>query len=165
MSNLHRAFRKLITTLDALAIPYMIGGSLASSVHGILRSTNDNDIVAAIREEHVAPLVANLTKEFHADSEAMLEALRLDRPFNLIHFASGCKFDIFPAAGNPTSKNSWNALRRKKCPSVKAKACAVRLRPRRTWYWLSLFRTVPAANNPSGNGMMFAGYAQRKGLG
>jgi hypothetical protein len=101
MSDLHRAFRKLVTTLDALAIPYMIGGSLASSVHGILRSTNDIDIVAAIREEHVAPLVANLTKEFYADSEAMLEALRLERPFNLIHFASGCKFDIFPAAGNP----------------------------------------------------------------
>ena len=31
----------------------------------------------------------------------MHEALRLGRPFNVIHFATGSKFDIFPAAGNP----------------------------------------------------------------
>jgi hypothetical protein len=90
-----------VATLDSLAIPYMIGGSLASSVHGIYRSTNDIDIVAAVREEHVAPLVADLAKEFYADAETIREALRLARPFNLIHFASGYKFDIFPAAGNP----------------------------------------------------------------
>lgn len=101
MSDLHRAFRELVATLDSLAIPYMVGGSLASSVHGIFRSTNDIDIVAAVREDHVVPLVAKLAKEFYADQETVREALRLQRPFNLIHFASGYKFDIFPAAGNP----------------------------------------------------------------
>ncbi len=100
ISDLHEAFRQLVATLDSLAIPYMIGGSLASSVHGIYRSTNDIDIVAAVREEHVAPLIANLAKEFYADAGTIREALRLGRPFNLIHFASGYKFDIFPAAGN-----------------------------------------------------------------
>lgn len=100
-SDLQGALRKLVTTLDALAVPYMIGGSLASSVHGIFRSTNDIDVIAAVREEHVAPLVANLAQEFYADSDAIREALRLQRPFNLIHFVSGYKFDIFPATGNP----------------------------------------------------------------
>jgi hypothetical protein len=100
ISDLHRAFRQLVATLDSLAIPYMIGGSLASSVHGIYRSTNDIDIVAAIREEHVVPLFTNLANEFYADANTIREALRLARPFNLIHFASGYKFDIFPAAGN-----------------------------------------------------------------
>jgi hypothetical protein len=100
ISDLHRAFRQLAATLDSLAIPYLIGGSLASSVHGIYRSTNDIDIVAAVGEEHVEPLVANLAKDFYADAETIQEALRLGRPFNLIHFAGGYKFDIFPAAGN-----------------------------------------------------------------
>jgi hypothetical protein len=101
ISDLHRAFRQLTATLDSLAIPYMIGGSLASSVHGIYRSTNDIDIVAAVREKHVVPLVTDLAKEFYADLETVQQALRLGRPFNLIHYASGYKFDIFPAAGNP----------------------------------------------------------------
>ena len=84
-----------------LAIPYMVGGSLASSIHGIFRSTNDIDIVADVREEHIIPLVAELAGDFHADPDAMRDALRHGRPFNVIHFASGYKFDIFPAAGNP----------------------------------------------------------------
>lgn len=33
-------------TLERLGIPYAVGGSLASSLHGIMRSTLDVDIVA-----------------------------------------------------------------------------------------------------------------------
>src|SRR5579863_494669 len=35
------------SVLEELAIPYLIAGSLASSYHGILRSTADADLVAA----------------------------------------------------------------------------------------------------------------------
>ncbi len=89
------AFQELVDTLNHLAIPYMVGGSLASSVHGIFRSTNDVDIVAAVR------LASELAGNFYADSETMRQALSQGRPFNVIHFASGYKFDIFPALGNP----------------------------------------------------------------
>ena len=99
--SVQRAFQELVDTLNRLAIPYMVGGSLASSVHGIFRSTNDIDIVAVVRDEHVAPLASELAGNFYADPEMMREALRQGRPFNLIHFASGYKFDIFPAEGNP----------------------------------------------------------------
>ncbi|MGB6946405.1 MAG: hypothetical protein WBE37_28675 [Bryobacteraceae bacterium] len=95
------ALQELVDTLNRLAIPYMVGGSLASSLHGIFRSTNDVDIVAAVREEHIAPLVSGLAGTFYADAETMREALQQGRPFNLIHFLSGYKFDIFPAAGDP----------------------------------------------------------------
>jgi hypothetical protein len=33
-------------------VAYVVGGSVASSVHGLPRSTADSDIVAALREEH-----------------------------------------------------------------------------------------------------------------
>jgi len=79
----------------------MVGGSLPSSVHGIFRSTNDIDLVAAMRDEHVVPLASKLAGNFYADPETMREALHCQRPFNLIHLASGAKFDIFPAEGNP----------------------------------------------------------------
>jgi hypothetical protein len=45
----------VIDELEALGIPYALGGSLASSVHGVPRSTMDADIVADVREEHVEP--------------------------------------------------------------------------------------------------------------
>jgi hypothetical protein len=54
-------------TLETLGIPYAVGGSLASSVHGVMRSTLDVDIVADMLLEHIQPLVAALSKEFYAD--------------------------------------------------------------------------------------------------
>jgi len=39
------AVSRLVRRLEALGIPYMIAGSLASSHHGLPRATNDADIV------------------------------------------------------------------------------------------------------------------------
>ena len=55
-------FQRLLDALQKSGIPYMVGGSLASSLHGIPRSTNDVDIVAGIREEQVSRLVSDLAK-------------------------------------------------------------------------------------------------------
>ena len=99
--SVQRAFQQVVDTLDRLAVPYMVGGSIASSVHGIYRSTNDIDIVAAVGEEHILPFAAALEGAFYTDAATMREALRQGRSFNVIHFATGYKFDIFPAAGNP----------------------------------------------------------------
>jgi hypothetical protein len=41
-------------TLERLGILYAVGGSLASSVHGVMRSTLDVDIVADMRLEHIS---------------------------------------------------------------------------------------------------------------
>ena len=49
-------------TLERLGIPYAVGGSLASSLHGVMRSTLDVDIVADRRLEHIQPLVAAPSK-------------------------------------------------------------------------------------------------------
>ena len=46
----------VIDALDALGVPYLIGGSLASAVHGVLRATMDTDLVADLRLEHAEPL-------------------------------------------------------------------------------------------------------------
>ena len=38
---------------DRLQIPYFVGGSLASSLHGIPRATQDVDMVAGLKPQHV----------------------------------------------------------------------------------------------------------------
>lgn len=40
-------------TLDALGIDWLVGGSVASSIHGIPRATQDIDIVADLSPGHV----------------------------------------------------------------------------------------------------------------
>ncbi|WP_448595295.1 hypothetical protein [Thermoflexus hugenholtzii] len=47
--------------LERLGIPYAIGGALASSLHGVMRSTLDVDIVADIRLEHIPALIDALS--------------------------------------------------------------------------------------------------------
>jgi hypothetical protein len=95
-------FQRLIVVLDRLGIPYMVGGSLASSIHSIPRSTNDIDIVADLRPALVGQFVAELRDDFYVDPpQAVEQALRAGRMFNLIHFASGYKYDIYPLLPDP----------------------------------------------------------------
>ena len=87
--------------LERLGIPYLVGGSLASSIHGELRSTNDVDFVADVRPSHLAPLREALLKEFYVSEEAMREALQLGTSFNAIHLPTAVKVDVFIAGADP----------------------------------------------------------------
>jgi len=81
--------------LDRLEVAYCIGGSLASSLHGIPRSTQDADLAAALRPEHVEPLVAALAESFYVSPERILDAIRRQASFNVIHLETLFKVDIF----------------------------------------------------------------------
>ncbi|HET6594043.1 MAG TPA: DUF6036 family nucleotidyltransferase [Anaerolineales bacterium] len=82
-------------TLERLGIPYAVGGSLASSLHGVMRSTLDVDIVADMQSEHIQSLVEALSNEFYADDEMMRDAIERQSSFNLIHYETAFKVDIF----------------------------------------------------------------------
>lgn len=43
----------VINVLEQLNVPYLIGGSLASTLHGFSRTMLDSGLVADIRPEHV----------------------------------------------------------------------------------------------------------------
>jgi len=81
--------------LDGLEIPYLVGGSLASSLYGIPRSTHDADVVADLAEEDVPRLIVSLRELFYLDEERITEAIRARTSFNLLHLATVVKVDIF----------------------------------------------------------------------
>ncbi len=87
--------------LDALGVPYAIGGSLASAIHGVMRATMDADLVADIHIEHAEPLVQELGDTFYADIKMIRDAIRRHGSFNLIHFETTFKVDIFVAKPRP----------------------------------------------------------------
>ena len=84
-----------IDALDALNIPYALGGSLASSAHGVSRSTLDADIVADVHVEHVDALVRALGMAFYIDDYAVRDAILHHSSFNAIHLQTMMKVDIF----------------------------------------------------------------------
>lgn len=92
-------------TLDQLGVPWLVGGSVASSLHGIPRSTQDVDIVADLQGSHVAPLVASLEDRFYVDSEAVMGAVRARSSCNLIHLDSMTKVDIFAMRRDALSRS------------------------------------------------------------
>lgn len=83
--------------LDALGVPYVIGGSMASALHGVMRATMDADMVADLHREHIEPLAQALGDAFYADVEMMRDAVRRHSSFNVIHLDTMFKVDVFVA--------------------------------------------------------------------
>lgn len=94
----------VIGVLERLAIRYVIGGSMASSVHGLPRSTNDIDIVAELRPPHVAPLVKALKRDFSIEESAVRDAVARGSSFSVIHMELIEKVDLFVVGNEPWSR-------------------------------------------------------------
>ena len=99
------ATMRVANALDALGVPYAIGGSFASAVHGVMRATMDADLVADLRMEHAEPLVQALGDAFYADVEMIREAIRCHGSFSLVHMDTLFKVDIFVAKPRPFDRS------------------------------------------------------------
>ncbi|MBI3926015.1 MAG: hypothetical protein HY319_10780 [Armatimonadetes bacterium] len=91
----------VVAVLDDLGIEYLVGGSLASSVHGEPRATRDADLVAELSPEQCAPLAERLEDQFYVSLPAMQEAVRRRSSFNAVHLRTGFKIDVFVSKRRP----------------------------------------------------------------
>ena len=81
--------------LDTLEVRWFLGGSLASSVHGVPRATLDADIVADLRASQVGPLLRALGDDWYVEEHSVRQAIADRSCFNLIHFGTAMKIDVF----------------------------------------------------------------------
>ena len=102
----------VIHAFEQLGIAYYIGGSVASSAHGIFRATLDVDLVADIQPRHVCLLVTMLQAEYYIDAEMILEAIRRQTSCNLIHLETMHKVDIFIVKQMAYAKASFDRRRK-----------------------------------------------------
>jgi hypothetical protein len=91
--------------IEELGIPYFIGGSLASAIHGTIRSTMDADLIVDLQIDHLQELTARLEGVFFMDPSAIVNALQRNISFNLIHKDTMFRIDIFPLGGHPFEQN------------------------------------------------------------
>lgn len=89
---------------DEIEVPYLIGGSVASSILGEPRATLDVDIVADLQLSHVQPLVQLMTGEFFIDERMVIEAIERKSSFNVIHLNTMQKVDIFVLSNQPLAQ-------------------------------------------------------------
>ncbi len=93
--------RKIADILLLLNIPYVVGGSVASSLLGENRSTQDLDLVIDLEARTAQRLIDAMSGEFYISSSAVNEAITKSRrspresSFNVIYLPSMEKADIF----------------------------------------------------------------------
>lgn len=99
---------------DALRVPYLVGGSVASGLHGEPRLTQDVDIAAVMREEHVEPLIKALQGPFYVDDYLIRSAIRRRGIFNVIHIRSSNKVDVHVLDPNAFQQSQLERAKRMK---------------------------------------------------
>ena len=103
---------QVTTVLEELGVPYVIGGSLASTLHGMIRTTQDSDIITGMRPEHISSFVSSLQNEFFIDEEMIADAIQHNSSFNIIHRATMFKVDIFIPRPRPFQKSQISRAQR-----------------------------------------------------
>jgi len=86
---------RVTDVFERLGLPYLIAGSLASTLYGMVRTTQDSDIVVEMGLEHVHALVSALQDEFYIDEEMIAESIQHNSSFNIIHRETMFKVDVF----------------------------------------------------------------------
>jgi hypothetical protein len=100
-SELLSALGPVVHALEALGVSHYVGGSLASSAHGVPRASIDADVVALLGPEHVGPLVSRLQDRYYLDEGRIRSAVEARRSFNLIHLETMFKIDLFVSKRRP----------------------------------------------------------------
>lgn len=103
--------------LERLGVRYVVGGSLASSLHGFPRATQDVDIVADLSEADVPRFVAALAPEFYLDEDAIRSAVRDRASFNVIHLKTLFKADVFVAKDDEPTRSELARRQRYRLPA------------------------------------------------
>jgi hypothetical protein len=96
---------------ERLGVPYLIGGSMAGALYGMVRTTQDSDIVAQMRPEHIRPFISALESEFYIDKEIVAESIRRHSSFNIIHRETMFKVDVFIPSPRPFLRSQLSRAR------------------------------------------------------
>lgn len=136
------AVAPLVAELERLGVAYYLGGSVASSTHGMPRSSLDVDMVADLAPEHVLPLVNALKSIYYIDARMIQDAITCRSCFNLIHLATSFKVDVFAVKDRPYDRVALDRIRRQSVHTENAStdfflaSAEDIILAKLEWYWL-----------------------------
>jgi hypothetical protein len=93
--------RLMARIFDEAGIPYLVGGSVASTVHGEARTTADVDFAIRLDPAGVPDLIGRMQDAFFLQAALVNSAVEHCAAFNAIHRDSMIKVDVYvrPAEG------------------------------------------------------------------
>ncbi len=116
---------RVVRTLDGLGIDYMITGSVASSMQGEPRLTHDIDLVVALTESDAGKLIDTFpATEFYLSRDAIQDAIRQRRMFNLLELTSGDQVDFWMLTDDPFDASRFARKRIEDVQGVRLKVSA-----------------------------------------
>ena len=112
MTTEGEVLRQVVRLLSDLGIPYMLTGSLASSVYGRPRTTFDANVVIDPSPGALEGLVDGLQKAgFYVDPGVARDALLMRRQFNAIAPRTAFKVDLIVRKDRPFSVEEFRRRR------------------------------------------------------
>jgi len=92
---------EVAAVLDRLEIPYAVGGSWASSLLGRPRLTHDVDLTVEPFPGKETAFCDSFSDDYYVSLPMIQDAIRRRSSFNIIHWPSGFKIDIFVRKDRP----------------------------------------------------------------
>ena len=105
LSNLD-VLREVLSVFARLNIPHALGGSMASSLHGVARFTLDADVAADPFPDKIGAFVTSFGPAYYVSEPAIEDAHRQRSSFNLIHTVAGFKVDVFVRPDAPFEESA-----------------------------------------------------------
>lgn len=100
----------VISVFKELGVSYYIGGSIASSAYGFPRTTIDVDVITNLYRKQAKPLAEKLKDSYYADEKMISDAIARNSCFNLIHFDTVLKIDIFVKKNRPYDEEIFHRI-------------------------------------------------------
>jgi hypothetical protein len=113
-SELLDALRPVVAVLQRLGVKHYVGGSVASSMYGVARTTLDVDLIADLEESHVAEFARALSNSFYVSESMIRSAVANRSSFNVIHLATSFKVDVFVPKTRPFDQIAMGRVRRER---------------------------------------------------
>jgi hypothetical protein len=122
--SLH-VLEEVVGHFAALGIPYALGGSLASSLFGKPRFTEDADITVEPFPGKEAGLAARFGPDYYLSPGAIRQAVRDRTSFNIIHTGTGFKVDVFVRKDRAFDQSVMNRRRHVPLPDRPGQSIAL----------------------------------------
>jgi hypothetical protein len=97
--------------VEAVGGEYFVGGSLASSLQGEPRATNDVDIVVSLPLGRLTDFVASLGADFEVDLDMFRDAMLRGSCCNIFYLPLLTKVDLFARGGEPFDESEFSRRR------------------------------------------------------
>lgn len=102
---------RVAEALEAVGAGYFLGGSLASSIDGTPRATNDIDFVIDLPLGRIGDFATALGADFEVDIDMLRDAVLHGRSANAFYLPLVLKIDFFGHARGPYDEAEFNRRR------------------------------------------------------